>query len=52
MSEIEQKTERVPPQAIDIERAVLGAMLIDRQAISKVVEILDETCFYRNSHQN
>ncbi len=51
MSEIEQKTERVPPQAIDIERAVLGAMLIDRQAISKVVEILDETCFYRNSHR-
>ncbi|HID95122.1 MAG TPA: replicative DNA helicase [Candidatus Latescibacteria bacterium] len=43
--------ERVPPQADDIERAVLGAMLIDRQAVSKVIEILDESCFYRNAHR-
>jgi len=51
MAEVEQRAERVPPQAVDIERAVLGAMLIDRQAISKVVEILDESCFYVSSHR-
>jgi len=51
MAEVEQRAERVPPQAVDIERAVLGAMLIDRQAISKVVEIVDESCFYVSSHR-
>lgn len=43
--------EKVPPQSVEIEQAVIGAMLLERQAILKVIEILDETCFYRNAHR-
>jgi replicative DNA helicase len=42
---------RVPPQALEAERAVLGAMMLDKQAIGHALEILDETCFYRRAHQ-
>ena len=41
---------RVPPQAIDIEAAVLGAMLIEKEAIAKVLEVLDEDAFYKPAH--
>lgn len=45
-------TERMPPQAIDAEMAVLGSMLIDNEAVSKSIEILgDESAFYRPAHQ-
>jgi replicative DNA helicase len=42
---------RVPPQAVEAERAVLGAMLLDGKAISRVLEVLDETAFYRPAHK-
>ena len=42
---------RVPPQAVEVERAVLGAMLLEKEAIPKVLEILDEDCFYLDSHR-
>jgi replicative DNA helicase len=42
---------RVPPQAVDVEMAVLGAMLLDKGAIAKAIEILDETSFYKPAHQ-
>ena len=32
--------ERVPPQNIEAEQSVLGAMLIDKEAIAKATEIL------------
>lgn len=43
---------RVPPQAMDVEVAVLGAMLIEKEAISKAIEILDDTAFYKPAHQS
>lgn len=43
--------ERVPPQAVEVEAAVLGAMLLDQDAISQVIDILDETSFYRDAHR-
>ena len=43
---------RVPPQAVDIEMAVLGAMLLEKEAISKTVEILDDSAFYKPVHQS
>ncbi len=42
---------RVPPHAKDAEIAVLGAMMLDRQAVAKVVEILEPECFYHESHK-
>lgn len=43
--------ERVPPQNIEAEQAVLGAMLIDKEAIAKASEILTSTDFYREAHR-
>ncbi len=43
--------QRLPPQAVEAERAVLGAMMLGEEAIGKVVEVLDETCFYRDAHR-
>ena len=39
--------ERIPPQNIEAEQSVLGAMLISREAIDKAGEILTEADFYR-----
>jgi replicative DNA helicase len=41
---------RVPPQAVDVEMAVLGAMLLDKGAIAKALEILDDSSFYKPAH--
>ena len=43
--------ERVPPQNIEAEQSVLGAMLVDKEAISKVSEILVAEDFYREAHK-
>ena len=43
--------DRVPPQNIEAEQAVLGAMLIEKEAIPKVMEILRDTDFYREAHR-
>jgi replicative DNA helicase len=43
---------RVPPQAMDIEVAVLGAMLMEKEAVAKAIEILDDTAFYKPAHQS
>ena len=44
--------ERAMPQALEVERAVLGAMLIDNMAINRVIEVLgDETAFYHTPHR-
>lgn len=43
--------ERVPPQNLEAERAVLGAMLLDKGAIGRVLETLDEDCFYKEAHK-
>jgi replicative DNA helicase len=42
---------RIPPQAVDVEKAVLGAMLIEKEAVSKVLEFLDAASFYSPLHQ-
>ena len=45
------QTERVPPQATEVEQAILGAMLMQKEAIGKAIEIIDKDCFYRDDHQ-
>ncbi len=42
---------RVTPHAIDVEQAVLCAMILDKEAIAKAIESIDETYFYRDSHR-
>jgi replicative DNA helicase len=39
-----------PPQALDAERSVLAAMMLDEGAIGRAVEMIDASAFYRTSH--
>jgi len=43
--------EKIPPQSLEAEQAALGAMLLERDAISSAVELLREEDFYRESHR-
>jgi len=42
---------KVPPQAKDLEEAVLGAIMLEKTAFDTVVEILKPECFYVDAHQ-
>lgn len=42
---------KMPPQAVDLEEAVLGAMMIDKKGLNESIEILKEEFFYRPQHQ-
>jgi replicative DNA helicase len=42
---------KVPPQAKELEEAVLGAIMLEKSAFDTVVEILKPECFYVDSHQ-
>ena len=43
--------ERIPPQAIDAEMAVLGSMLLEADAVDQALEILKPEHFYKEAHQ-
>ncbi len=43
--------DRMPPQNIEAEQSVLGAMLIEKEAISKVTEVLKAHDFYREANR-
>ena len=47
----EKMQDRVPPQNIEAEQSVLGAMLIDKNAVSTVTETLLPEDFYREAHR-
>ena len=42
---------KIPPQAIDLEEVVLGAMMIDKKGIDDVIDILHPDAFYEIKHQ-
>lgn len=42
---------KVPPQARELEDAVLGAIMLEKSAFDTVVEILKPECFYVDAHQ-
>lgn len=43
--------DRIPPQNIEAEQSVLGALLLDREAIIKVADILKPKDFYQKNHR-
>src|SRR3972149_10844169 len=48
----EKYTEgRIPPQAIEAEQAVLGAILLDDRAMDTAIEYLNPQSFYSTHHQ-
>lgn len=50
MSKNNTNIERMPPQNIEAEKSLLGCILIDKDAITKVVDTLSEDDFYQGSH--
>ncbi len=42
--------DRLPPQSIEAEQSVLGALLIDKDAVVEVAEFLRPADFYRSQH--
>ncbi len=43
---------KLPPQAVDIEEVVLGALMLEQHALSSVIDILKVESFYKEAHQN
>jgi replicative DNA helicase len=43
--------ERIPPQNLEAEMAVLGSMLLEEEAVVKAAELLEETAFYKDAHR-
>ncbi|MCK5102776.1 MAG: replicative DNA helicase, partial [Cyclobacteriaceae bacterium] len=42
---------KVPPQAIDLEEAVLGALMLEKDALTNVIDILKPDTFYKDNHK-
>lgn len=43
---------KLPPQAIELEEAVIGAMLVDNNGLNEAMEILFSDVFYKDSHKH
>src|SRR5258705_11593151 len=42
---------KLPPQAVDLEEAVLGALMLEKNALTSVIDILPPDCFYKDAHR-
>jgi len=42
---------KLPPQAVDLEEAVLGAMMLEKDAVTAVIDMLHPDVFYKEAHQ-
>lgn len=42
---------KIPPQAVDLEEAVLGALMLEKNALNDAIEILEPSSFYKDAHQ-
>ncbi|OWY20999.1 replicative DNA helicase [Sphingobacteriales bacterium UPWRP_1] len=44
--------DKVPPQALDLEEVVLGGMMLDRDAVAEIIDILKPDSFYLEAHRH
>lgn len=42
---------KLQPQAVDLEEAVLGALMLEKEAVNAAIDILQPKSFYKESHQ-
>jgi len=42
---------KLPPQALELEEAVLGALMLEKDALTAVIDILKPAIFYKDAHQ-
>jgi len=50
-AEISGQLGKLPPQAVDLEEAVLGALMLEKDALTTVIDILKPESFYKDAHQ-
>lgn len=48
---LENLGTRIPPHSIEAEVAVIGAMMLDKQAIAKIIDMLEPDSFYQEKHK-
>ena len=41
---------RIPPQAVDLEEVVLGALMLEKEAVNAVIDILSPEVFYKSGN--
>lgn len=46
-----QQFGKLPPQALDLEEACLGALMLEKDALTKVIDILHPDSFYKDTHR-
>jgi replicative DNA helicase len=51
LTEIVYEHGKIPPQALDLEEAVLGAMMLENDRLAEVIEVLKPAVFYKENHQ-
>jgi replicative DNA helicase len=51
MANLDDNLRKVPPQNLEAESSVLGGILLDNEAINRVLELLIADDFYRESHR-
>ena len=42
---------KIPPQAIELEQSILGALMLEKDALTEVIDILKPNSFYEEAHQ-
>lgn len=42
---------KLPPQAVDLEEAVLGAIMLEKDALASIIDIIRPEAFYKEAHQ-
>ena len=48
---INLKRGKIPPQSVDLEEVVIGAMMIDKKGVDEVIDILHPDVFYKDAHK-
>ncbi len=51
LNEIVFEHGKIPPQALDLEETVLGAMMLESNRLAEVIEVLKPEAFYKENHQ-
>jgi replicative DNA helicase len=51
MASLDPSDPKVPPQNLEAEQSVLGAILLDNMALAKAMEVITEEDFYRGAHR-
>lgn len=47
----QMESGKLPPQAVELEEAVLGALMLEKEAVNDVIDILSPASFYKEAHQ-